>query len=252
MSNNQNYILGWDTGGWLASKNCFSLISINPLQIILPPTPIYIPQQSLLKPENIHPTLKDSKNIIIAIDAPLGVPASLRNFFSNPAYFINKPTSHIDNPLAFRATDRYIYEKYRKMPLPAMFGTLGYNTTLALSHLRFWNSRFPLDRLPSNSGADCKALEIYPGILTVRKDLTLVYLELTSQLCPELCDTIEGIYLKKKPKADFPLQDHADALICAFLGAGMLPDSGLPPLDLNIPEEYFADACSEGWIYVPS
>ena len=52
---------------------------------------------------------------------------------------IHPMDAELDNPLAYRETDRHIYRTFLKKPLSGSFHKLGNNATVAMVHInRYW------------------------------------------------------------------------------------------------------------------
>lgn len=82
-------------------------------------------------------------------------------------YSIDKPKREIDNFLAYRETERYIYKVFGKKPLSASFDKLGNNSTAAISHVRKWIQNFDFQLCPTNNEASYhkRIIEVYPALL---------------------------------------------------------------------------------------
>jgi hypothetical protein len=135
--------VGWDVGGWIGRKQaialaewkghsaqwlgssmCFSVAQLGEnwsvddlVRCAWPDAPSEILQ---------------SHELVMAIDAPLGFPVAFSELLAGRSTPSVDPTSaEIDNPLAYRETDRHIYRTFGKKPLSASFDKLGNNATVA-------------------------------------------------------------------------------------------------------------------------
>src|SRR5262249_41762003 len=124
--------IGWDVGGWrgkaqglavvewngrspqwLGSSTCFSLSKLKDdwslddlLRCAWPEAPTNI---------------LEHRRVVLAIDAPLGLPIAFRDLLTGVAIpCVDLGAREIENPLAYRETDRDIYHTFqRKKPLSA-------------------------------------------------------------------------------------------------------------------------------------
>ena len=237
------YALGWDVGGWMGNNNSFVLIEANKkenkLKWYFSEKNYQLKKDSLFDLEVIIENLaqKNLTNIdtlIIGIDAPLTFPQQFINFLNQDDMYIKKPTKEIFNPLAYRATDRYIYNKYGKKPLSATFDRLGNNTTVAINHLRYWKQKFMLS-------SDFIQLE--------QKRINVI------ETYPALCKPSKFAKAFNNLNNIIPVNieegtDQYDAALCALMAiqfGSRNNFSKLPPLVFPPEEEEIYS--KEGWIY---
>ena len=237
------YALGWDVGGWMGKNNSFVLLECNrknnKLNWYYNADNYQLDEGELFELETIFnnlvnkPLLEDV-DLVLGIDAPLTFPKKFINFLNDEKKYITKPELEIFNPLAFRATDRYIYRQYGKKPLSATFDRLGNNATVAMSHIRYWQEKLDIEvnNLQFNKKS-VNVIETYPALLK------------------------PGKYKKAFPKIHklIPEQinkgtDNYDAALCALMALQFgfnnnydgLPSLVYPPQKKQIYKD-------EGWIY---
>ncbi len=237
------YALGWDVGGWMGSRNSFVFIEANKKENKI--NWFFLEKNYQLKKDvlfeldeiinNLGPkSLSEMNTLIIGIDAPLSFPDQFVNFLNQEEMYIKKPSKEIYNPLAYRATDRYIYNKYGKKPLSATFDRLGNNTTVAISHLRYWNQKYRLDMEFTHLEQDrINIIEAYPALCKPSK-------------FAKAFKKINNIIPEKIKEGT----DQYDAALCALMAVqfgcensfAKLPSIVFPPEE----EEIYS---KEGWIY---
>lgn len=172
--------------------------------------------------------------LIIGIDAPLGFPQEFKNFLVNRESNFNRPEKEIYNELAYRETDRYIYEKLGKEPLSATFDRLGTNATVAITHVRKWSKKYDFNREPS-SGERNKGnvIEVYPGLLKPGKNSPAY-----SPLSKLLSRNFE------------PGTHYYDAALCSIMALALRVANDIPSLPPLVgPPELTDRILGEGWIY---
>lgn len=143
--------IGWDIGGWQGKNHGFALIGMEDggePELIGQPQTLRIPSGQkesggLFELEDLVEELgevqfSDYDKIVIAVDAPLGLPRAFKNFINDPNLIEKRPNREIDNPLAYRKTEQHIYRSFCKKPLSAPFGRLGTSMTVAMVHARHW------------------------------------------------------------------------------------------------------------------
>ncbi len=263
--------IGWDVGGWMGKNHgvaaCFwdkqsdSLVWIGTPKKLSIPRGSYISIDHILselteKSENVYANelfQNGESSVIIGADAPLGVPVAFHNLIDVNAnqtetrelmekqqlQLINRPAKEIENPFAYRYTDRFIYSKFNKKPLSAVFDRLGNNCTAAIGHALKWQHDYGFQINPIHTrGNACKIgsrqiIEVYPALVS------------------EQLQSFLNEFLPKHYKfADWDRQHDFDAAICAIMaachGAGnfskKLPELVPPPEDIS-------EVDTEGWIY---
>src|SRR6056297_247071 len=237
------YVLGWDVGGWMGKNNSFVLIKVNrtsgKLNWFYNDSNYQIKQDNLFDLTDIfndltNETIKSNLDIVLAIDAPLTFPKQFIKFLNNNGEYIKKPKLEIFNPLAYRETDRYIYKNYGKKPLSASFDRLGNNTTVAISHLRYWPNyhTIEINNLEFNEDK-INAIESYPALLKPGK-----YKQAFSEI-----HKLIPVNIKEGT-------DQYDAALCSLMAVQFgfnnnyddLPSLVFPPAERQIYKD-------EGWIY---
>lgn len=236
------FALGWDVGGWMGSSNSFVLIEANKnenkMRWYFSKKNYQLKKDSLFELDEIindlaQRTLSEINTLIIGIDAPLSFPLQFDNFLNQEGMYIKKPTKEIFNPLAYRATDRYIYNKYGKKPLSATFDRLGNNTTVAMSHFRYWKQKYSINLKFTHPISDkINIIETYPA----------------------LCKPSKFAKAFKKLNNLIPVKikegtDRYDAALCALMAVQFGSENNftkLPSLVFPPKEEIYR---KEGWIY---
>ena len=237
-------VIGWDVRGWMSKEQAVAVLALlgDRIEWLGFSERFKFSQaealtlSSLLSPAfegHIPSTLFDRTEIVLAIDAPLAFSSDFRALVNGESRLIKPPESEIDNPLAYRACERWIKEQFRKKPLSASFDKLGNNASLAITYARWLRSEgfslVPQDGKPSTR----EIIEVYPG-------LTKTGIGRSHPAIPPIAGKI--------PTQFEPGTDIYDAAICALLGAAY---SGWGR-GLNIPELVPpADGIdmAEGWIF---
>lgn len=234
------YSLGWDVGGWMGKNNSFVLIKAVNNSIdkwFYLENNFQIKENNLFELEEVIYELTDDyykkdMNLVVGIDAPLTFPKDFITFLKMKEY-IKKPKLEIYNNLAYRDTDRYIYEKYNKKPLSASFDRLGNNATVAMSHLRYWSKEYDINQEIRFKKDKINVIETYPALVKPGK-----YKKAFSKIDKIIPDGIKHG------------TDTYDAALCALMAIQFgyrnrfkgLPTLVYPPKNNSIYEK-------EGWIY---
>jgi predicted nuclease with RNAse H fold len=177
--------------------------------------------------------LEQVDKIVVGIDAPLAFPRAFIDLLTNNKTSITPSSTEMENPLAYRDCERWIYKQFGKKPLSATFDKLGNGATLALSLAHaLVQEGFQLVPQTAND-ADRAIIEVYPAIHKIEPRRVAAAIEPIHRLIPT--NVAVGT-------------DQYDAAICAILAAlhaGCEDDLGLPSVtDI---QEGFDPA--EGWIY---
>ena len=191
----------------------------------------------------------DSRDTLVAIDAPLGWPRPLAPTIAH--HTAGSPVTVCPNSLFRRTTDRYIYKQTGKRPLDVGADRIARTAAAALSGLEYLRteaeSRIPLAR--HHEGVrGTQAIEVYPAATLKVHGLP--------------CDG----YKKKKiedhrekreeilhglPNIEVPCScqhtarsnaDALDALVCLLAAVDFLTGHAMPPQDCDL-------ARTEGWIW---
>jgi len=226
------------------------------------PASFRLPAGALLTPADllevggVDPRQLELQRAVIAVDAPLGFPERFRSLvgsWPNPKdsgeLMVTRPDREIDNPHAYRATDRHIYQHFsgasagQKKPLSATFDRLGNNATVALEHAQFWRQNHSVAVLPFDplGAAQTLVFEAYPALVKARLNAKEAGL-----------DPAFARHFPQPPADLVPGSDELDALICSLFAVCLAADgsTGIPRL-VGPPDR--ADAPKhEGWIYYPA
>ena len=237
-------VIGWDVGGWMGSNNGFSIIEYDyqshsfewkgkSVELSIPDHSLFSLDYIIEKTDSLNIDLAEAK-IIIAADAPLTYPKAFKELLENQKNDFVKPDKEIYNPLAYRRTDRYIYEKFNKKPLSAVFDRLGTNASAAVVHIRKWmeERNFSLEPVIQNSSSKI-IIEVYPALLKESK-------------YAEAFEPIKSMLPKDINKGT----DAYDSALCALMGLAYddkVKIEGLAKL-VKAPE-HDEEIREEGWIY---
>jgi hypothetical protein len=256
--------IGWDVGGWMGRKQGVAITEWSPdsIRYLGKPNSFRLPAAALLTPADllelggVDPGQLEHQRAVLAVDAPLGFPERFRALVGSwpspkdsDELMVTRPAREIDNPHAYRATDRHIFEHFssgaagQKKPLSATFDRLGNNATVALEHAQFWRQKHSVAVLPfdSPSGAHTIVFEAYPALVKARlnaKDAGL--------------DPAFASHFPQPPADLVPGSDELDALICSLFAVCLAADGaqGIPRL-VGPPDRHEAPH-QEGWIYYPA
>lgn len=265
--------IGWDVGGWMGKKQGVAVARWEPdnggIEWLGTPTSFKLPKgglpgsKVLLPGANLDTGLLDEHHVIIAIDAPLGFPVAFAEFLAGWPFGETSapgpavpPDREIDNRLAYRETDRHIYDTFRvvndgkptktgKKPLSATFDKLGNNATVAISHIRSWRAQhgFLVHPMDAAADGDRSVIEVYPALVKEKREGK------KGESAQRWFRDLMG----KIPEGVAEGTDEFDAAICATLavcfaaqGRGGLPKI-LGPEDVDGLD--LAAVRREGWIY---
>lgn len=235
--------IGWDVGGWLGTKQAVAAITIEPdgaWRHVGNACRFSVPMivdhgvLALLRvawPEAPADVLETHRTVI-AIDAPLSFPAAFTRLLAGEHPERIHWSKEIENPLAYRACDRYLAAEHKKKPLSASFDKLGNNATVAMLMTRRWGQREGFRVLPFDASTDGRRelIEAYPALLKREG----VVVDRVRELLPTgLADAT----------------DEQDAAICAVVALAHLgaTDARVPPLVGPLD-----DSMLDGWIYAPA
>ena len=238
--------IGWDVGGWMGRKNGIAvaqwIVGSDQIQW-LGSTVCSIASGKAFTPHNLFrlavknsdTELLEESHVVISIDAPLGYPDDFVKFVTDKQVLFKKPAKVIDNRLAYRDTERHIYQTFGRIPLSATFDKLGNNASVAIYHIRIWCRDLGYSVHPKmKSIQDTKTIiEVYPALI---KDKRGNVLSPVKELLPD--------YVKEGT-------DEGDAAICAVMAIAYGANgrySKLPKL-IGPSKEWITAAKSEGWIY---
>ena len=116
--------VGWDVGGWVGGKQGVAALTWDDSRVQWCAEPVTFRLSSFSEPCKIDDLLRrawptapsevlQTHRVILAIDAPLGFPIAFTKLLNgDPCPEFSAGGREIDNPLAYRATDRgYVWEE---------------------------------------------------------------------------------------------------------------------------------------------
>lgn len=198
---------------------------------------------SVLKEEKLY-----SEKLLLALDAPLGWPASLGEFLTS--HNAGEPLPQTADKLFRRETDRFIRAKLNKQPLDVGADRIARTAHAALNLLAYLSESvgcsIPLAWSAEFSGI--AAIEVYPSATLRSCGLPDSGYKAPSdqKVRQEILDDLD---VKKSLSLgrlrNLPLQnaDALDALICCLAGLDFLQGSVYEPPDEELSRK-------EGWIWV--
>ena len=229
--------VGWDVGGWHGRNNAVVVLEWEDTEKPkllgdgckrLPSKVFDLPKfvEHFCGPtasNAVETAINDSKSmVIVAADAPLGYPTAFRELVSNPGTGSDNiaPSSRfIDNPLAFRETDREIERDFGKLPLSVSFDKLGNAASVAILHTLKW------------TGGDGPLIEKTELLTHKKPHIIEVYPALSKEMASRRATACERYReLNSYPATERP--HFFDAWLAAVLalGFGVDDDTLLPTL----------------------
>ena len=245
--------VGWDVGGWIGRKQAVAIAEWNDHSAQWLGTPMRFSIAQLGEHWGVDDLVRcawpeapseilETRELVMAIDAPLGFPVAFSELLagrSTPSFDPRGP--EIENPLAYRETDRHIFRTFRKKPLSGSFDKLGNNATMAMVHTRRLSTAGQLRVVPFDEPqiGIPTAIEVYPALLKRKK-------RIGDQSAAECFPTVRALL----PSGVSDGTDECDACLCALLAlaygyAGQIV--GLPKM--QAPTGAIADIKREGWIF---
>lgn len=168
-------------------------------------------------------TIKKFDIDVIAIDAPLSLPAPLLNVHAQR--YPREGTGEIINPYLFRYTDYFLFKQFQLRPMPPAGDRIGRLTARAIALLQECSYQMPYIFI---QGKRTLIYEVYPK--QVAQNLHLKGYKTNPDVLFEM--------LKIK---SFDTDEHLlDALLCAYAGFHIFEGKTVQP-----PHE----ALEEGWCY---
>lgn len=244
--NSKVIAIGWDVRGWRGTQQAVAVISLDLSDKLEPQWWVSDDFQfkqaeplclaSLLKPalgDGYPPLIESADRVVIGIDASLAFPRGFIDLLNHTDSEFVPSATEMDNPLAYRDCERWIYQTHGKKPLSASFDKLGNGATLAMAVCNGLRKE-GFSVIPQDADqASRSVIEVYPAIVKSEARRASAAIDIIHQLIPD--DLALG-------------SDQYDAAICAivaavFAGAG--PRLGLP--DLVGFDPHFERA--EGWVY---
>ncbi|SDN78610.1 DUF429 domain-containing protein [Alkalicoccus daliensis] len=240
--------IGWDAGGWMGSNHgaavCRWELSANEITWLGTPTELSLPENSLFSLEEfiqqaapgLHINeIEEDTLVVIGVDAPLGYPSAFHRLLKGERLPMGKPEKEIYNPLAYRYTDREMYEVFGKKPLSAVYDRIGNNATGAMIHTKLWQEEHGFKTYPFE-GAEPEdnrvIIEVYPALVKEKR-----------------FEEVHEYLRKFFPKEVTPGTDAYDACICAVYAIAFGTDGKLLPKLQEPPADQKELAAEEGWIY---
>jgi hypothetical protein len=245
--------VGWDAGGWHGRKQAVAVAVVEGqgFQWRGRPALFSISELSELGgsafdlfriawPEATDDLLETHRTVI-AIDAPLGFPEMFSRVLKSHEALEIEAGSFYENPLAFRHTDRWVYQTFGKRPVSASFDKLGNNAVTAIVHARRWSRQHGFRMIPQSgpTSSNHAIIEVYPALVK-RADSA-------ERRCYERFERLLPTGLTSGT-------DQYDAAICAVLAASFgagdeHSHANLPPLLPPAGGVSSATLSQEGWIY---
>jgi hypothetical protein len=246
--------VGWDVGGWRGSKQAVAVTTWERgapewpgeaccLKLADLPADWGLQDLVRLAWQDAPGDLLQRYRVVLAIDAPLGFPIAFADLLAGkPAPSFGPDGGEIDNPLAYRVTDRHVFEQFKKKPLSASFDKLGNNATVAMVHTRRLRAKGQLRVPPFDAVEDgiATGIEVYPALVKQKR----THGDREKLRCIPRVE--EMLPSGMKPG------DECDACVCALMAlafghAGRA--NGLPTLIESRPVT--EQIGREGWIYHP-
>lgn len=203
-----------------------------------------IPDNKLMSLEQLAQPVDPSFNmsnieedtlVVIGVDAPLGFPSAFIKLLNGGRPAVMKPAKEIDNPLAYRFTDREMYRVFGKKALSAAYDRIGNNATAAMLHTRLWQEEHEFKTYPFDDpwAEDNKIIiEVYPALVKEKR-----------------FEEVHNYLREFFPSNTASGTDAYDACICAIyaiafgMSGKVLPSLQGPPTDRK------EEVKEEGWIY---
>jgi predicted nuclease with RNAse H fold len=237
--------IGWDVRGWRGTKQAIVVLKFEKHkehpQWWVSDDFQFQPGQSFSLSSLVsratgtekQPWLEQADKIVVGIDAPLAFPRAFIDLLTNNKTSITPSSTEMENPLAYRDCERWIYKQFGKKPLSATFDKLGNGATLALS-LAHALVQEGFQLVPQTANDAVRAIiEVYPAMHKIEPRRAAAAIEPIHRLIPT--NVAVGT-------------DQYDAAICSILAAlhaGCEDYLGLP-LVSDIHEGFDP---AEGWIY---
>ena len=223
--------IGWDVGGWHGQKNSLAVIDINGQLVEEFPKTI----KNIRNEEVFIEMINHFPKFVLGIDSPLRFPKAFKDLlndsFKEP---IVKNCKMINNPLAYRYTDKKIHQVFEKHPLSASFDKLGNPATVAMYYINKFKEQLDCSILPFDTKSKNRnVIEVYPAIL--ESDVFFKQ--------KEILKSYKKMMAKVKTSDEREItSDEKDAIKAAFIALAVYKNGF----------KTYADAgkdLSEGWIY---
>jgi hypothetical protein len=244
--------VGWVVGGWIGGKQTVAVARWvdDQLEWVGGPHTFRLSQFDrydwglreliALAWPSAPPDVLHTCGVVLAIAAPLGFPRTFKRLLSGEPIPPFPPAGRqVDNPLAYRACERHVFETFGKKPPSAPFDKLGNHATVAIAHARRWADGERVRLVPFHPESDGAAaiIEVYPALCKRRRSY---------RHCPQLLELIPPRWKVRS--------NEADAAICALLALAFRLKGSCSMLPRLIgPEGHITmeEARQEGWMYYP-
>lgn len=234
--------IGWDAGGWQGNKQAVAVVSwmtgaasvdwlgVSPAFALSRRLPLSL--NSLLAPALGGNPLPSATRIAWAVDAPLAFPSALRDLVCGQGPVLQQvPDSELDNPYAYRASERWLARQYGRKPMSATFDRLGNVATLAMSLLPVWQAAGYRLLPQQQADADLAVLETWPALMKPARQQAAI-----------------APFAQLLPAEVVPGSDRYDAALCALVALASASQDTCPLLPPLVKPVDSVPA-SEGWIY---
>lgn len=240
MRINKILSIGWDVGGWMGKKQGFSMCvwdrEKHDFEWMGKSLEMGLPEGHLLAPNEIIKFFLEEVNkyddyqIVIAIDAPLGYPKDFVKFVNGERILNSKPSSEINNVIAYRETERHIFKTFGKKSLSSIFDKIGNNATVAISHIRMWSDNYQFVIQPSDRVGSKEVIEVYPAL--IKED-----------------GKLKQLFDKAIPNDVQRESDAYDSAICSLMGLKYYVGEELLGVPMAKRPQHIEQYNEEGWIY---
>jgi hypothetical protein len=253
--------IGWDVGGWMGHGQAVAAVEWGDVSPRWLGSPASFSMAELKEKWGIHDLvsrawseapsdLLSHREVVLAIDAPLGFPIAFVDLLARKPIALVSPKKEIDNPLAYRETDRHIHSKFGKKPLSATFDRIGNTATVAMVHTRRLSEMQQLRVPPFEERAKgiATAIEVYPALLKENRPRG------ASKLNPATRRK-EPVRILENVRHLMPNQikdgtHQSDACLCALLALAYGYDGRIKSLPrLQGPTTASSAVQYEGWIF---
>ncbi len=195
----------------------------------------------------------DKAPVLIAIDAPLGWPDSMR---TEPftSHVVGQPVGVCADMLFARATDRQIKDRLDKKPLEVGANLIARTAHGALEFLsclskELWvpDNQLPLAWSPQDIGRQpCSVIEVYPAATMLAHCIPTDNYKKCNDARKKIIELILKKGLSRKMEYDLAKNDHVvDAMACVLAGLDFLAGRAVGPPDGKTRRL----AEKEGWIW---
>jgi len=228
---NDMVFIGWDVGGWHGQKNSLAVIDIKGQLVEGFPTTI----DNIRDEEAFIEMINHFPKFVLGIDSPLRFPKAFKDLLNDSFKgSIDENCKMINNPLAYRYTDKKIHQVFKKHPLSASFDKLGNPATVAMYYINKFKEQLECSILPFDTKSENRnVIEVYPAIL--ESDVFFKQ--------KEILKSYNKMMAKVKTSDEREItSDERDAIKAAFIALAVYKNGF----------KTYADAgkdLSEGWIY---